>query len=114
MIDNLGDYLKFLRKNIQEKKTIKKITSELNISPQYLNDLENNKRAPSGELLNKFIKLYKLEQEEKIKLYDLAAISYKKKKVPSDIATFIIENEEVKNKIRNMMQDYTKEEKENL
>ena len=107
MIDNLGDYLKFLRKNIQEKKTIKKITSELNISPQYLNDLENNKRVPSGELLNKFIKLYKLEQEEKIKLYDLAAISYKKKKVPSDIATFIIENEDVKNKIRNMMQDYT-------
>ena len=114
MTDNLGNYLKFLRKNTQEKKTIKKITSELNISPQYLNDLENNKRVPSEELLNKFIKLYKLEKEERIKLYDLAALSYKKKKVPSDIATFILENEDVKNKIRNMMQDYTKEENEKL
>lgn len=114
MTDNLGNYLKFLRKNAQEKKTIKKITSELNISPQYLNDLENNKRVPSEELLNKFIKLYKLEKEERIKLYDLAALSYKKKKVPSDIATFILENEDVKNKIRNMMQDYTKEENEKL
>ena len=42
MKSNLGEYLYDLRK--KSGKTIKVLKEELKISPQYLNDIENNKK----------------------------------------------------------------------
>ena len=55
-MNNFGEYLYKLRK--KSKKTVKKITGQLQITPQYLNDLENNKRVPSSELLKRINDIY--------------------------------------------------------
>lgn len=103
-MNELGKIIHEMRK--KSKKTIKTITEELEISPQYLNDIENGKRVPSGILLKKIIKLFNLDGNEQRKLYDCASNSYKEKKVPADIAEFIINNEDAKDKIRKLMKDY--------
>ena len=56
MKSNLGEYLYDLRK--KSGKTIKVLKEELKISPQYLNDIENNKRIPSDKLLRNFAETY--------------------------------------------------------
>lgn len=103
-MNELGKNIHEMRK--KSEKTIKSITEELDISPQYLNDIENGKRIPSSMLLKKIIKLFNLDINEEKKLYDYASNSYKKKKVPADIAEFIINNEDAKDKIRKLMKDY--------
>ena len=70
MKSNLGEYLYDLRK--KSGKTIKVLKEELKISPQYLNDIENNKRIPSDKLLRNFAETYKLGVDEKTILFDLA------------------------------------------
>ena len=69
MKSNLGEYLYDLRK--KSGKTIKVLKEELKISPQYLNDIENNKRIPSDKLLRNFAETYKLGVDEKTILFDL-------------------------------------------
>ena len=103
-MNELGKVIYELRK--KSKKTIKMITEELEISPQYLNDIENGKRVPSAILLKKMMKLFNLDKDTQKNLYDYASNSYKEKKVPADIAEFIINNEEAKDKIRMLMKDY--------
>lgn len=106
MNDNLGNYLYDLRK--KSGKTIKVLKEELGISHQYLNDMENNKRVPSDKLLEVIAKIYNLDSKDKIKLFDLATESSKTKKVPVDIANYIIENCDAKIKIRKMMYEEDK------
>mgnify|MGYP003196458986 CR=1 FL=1 len=83
MKSNLGEYLYDLKE-------------ELKISPQYLNDIENNKRIPSDKLLRNFAETYKLGVDEKTILFDLATENSKTKKIPVDIANYILENEDDK------------------
>ena len=101
MKSNLGEYLYDLRK--KSGKTIKVLKEELKISPQYLNDIENNKRIPSDKLLRSFAETYKLGVDEKTILFDLATENSKTKKIPVDIANYILENEDAKSKIRKMI-----------
>lgn len=65
-------------------------------------DIKNDNRIPSEKVLQKIERIFELNEEEK--LYDLGAMSYKKNKVPLDIANYIISNEEAKYKIREMME----------
>ena len=107
MKSNLGEYLYDLRK--KSGKTIKVLKEELKISPQYLNDIENNKRIPSDKLLRSFAETYKLGVNEKTILFDLATENSKtKKKIPVDIANYILENEDAKSKIRKMIYEEKK------
>ena len=106
MKSNLGEYLYDLRK--KSGKTIKVLKEELKISPQYLNDIENNKRIPSDKLLRKFAETYKLGGDEKTILFDLATENSKTKKIPVDIANYILENEDAKSKIRKMIYEEKK------
>ena len=92
MKSNLGEYLYDLRK--KSGKTIKVLKEELKISPQYLNDIENNKRIPSDKLLRNFAETYKLGVDEKTILFDLA--------------NYILENEDAKSKIRKMIYEEKK------
>ena len=100
MENNLGEYIKSLRKNDKKKRSILKTIEELKISKQYLMDIEKNKRIPSGDLLQRIINMYGLLPDKQIFLYDLAANSYKQKKIPFDIVSYIIDNEEEKKILR--------------
>ena len=105
MNNELGKIIKVKIKNYLKNKSIKKaqIIKEFEITTQYLNDIENGKRVPSYNLMKKIAKVLMMSEEDKTKMYDLASKSYKKKKVPVDIAEFIINNEKIQKEIRKAM-----------
>ena len=108
MNSQLGIFLKEKIKKHIEVNNIKKadIIRQLNISTQYLNDIENGKRVPSPELMKKLKFVLNLSELEQIKMYDLASYEHKVKKIPADIEKFIIENDNAKDEIRNLMKKY--------
>lgn len=106
MKDKLGNYIIYLRDTKTDIRSSRQLAKKLEITAQYMHDIESGNRIPSSQILNKMEKLFFLNDDEKHKLYDLAASSYKDNKVPADIANFIIENEEVKTIIREMMNKY--------
>lgn len=105
MNNRFGNYIVDLRNKKMNNSSSRQIAKLLDITPQYMCDIENGSRVPSAQLLNKIVEVFKLENEEKDKLYDYAATSYKNNKVPADIADFIINNDEAKNVIRQMMNE---------
>lgn len=108
MNNKLGKYIVFLRDSKTNIKSSRQLAIKLEITAQYMHDIESGSRIPSTQILKKIEKIFDLNDEEKYKLYDLASISYKENKVPADIADFIIENDDVKNIIREMMNNYEK------
>lgn len=105
MNNRFGNYIVDLRNKKMNNSSSRQIAKLLDITPQYMCDIENGSRVPSAQLLNKIVEVFKLENEEKDKLYDYAATSYKNNKVPADIADFIINNDEAKNVIRQVMNE---------
>lgn len=110
MNNNFGKYIKEKISKYTKKYSKKKseIIKELGITPQYLNDIENGKRIPSAELMKKIINILELNDDEKIELYDLASYEHKKKTIPADIEEFILNNKDVKSKIRKMIMEMEK------
>ena len=105
MNESLGDFIVFLRKNKLKIDVSRQMAEKLEITAQYMHDIENNNRVPSEKILKRMEKAFNLNQEEKEKMYDLASTSYKEKKVPVDIANYIIGNSEARSKIRKMMKE---------
>ncbi len=110
MKESFGSYVVSLRKNKLNIDVSRQMAEKLEITAQYMHDIENDNRVPSEKILKRMEKIFDLNQEEKVKMYDLAAISYKEKKVPIDIANYIIKNSEIKSKIREMMKEDSKGE----
>lgn len=108
MNKRFGEYVVFLRKNKLKIESSRQLAKKLNISAQYMCDIENGGRIPSAKLLQEMEMIFELSEEEKTKFYDLASLSYKSEKVPADIAKFIISNTEAKDAIRKMMSEYKK------
>ncbi len=104
MAESLGEYLIYLRKKMNIEVS-RQMAEKLNITPQYMHDIENNNRIPSEKILKKIEKILYLNESDKEKLYDLAAASYKTNKVPADIANYIINSSDAKSKIRKMMKE---------
>lgn len=105
MNNKLGNYIVNLRNKKMNKISSRQVAKLLDITPQYMCDIENGSRIPSAQLLDKIVKVFKLKDEEKNKLYDYAATSSKNNKVPADIANFIINNDVAKIVIRQMMNE---------
>lgn len=103
MAESLGKYLINLRKQKLNIDISRKMAEKLEITPQYMYDIENDNRIPSEKVLKKIEEVFSLDEEEKEKIYDMAAAAYKNNKVPVDIANYIINNSEAKTKIREMM-----------
>lgn len=108
MENKLGEFIRkkikiYLDNNKGKKKS--DLIKELNITTQYLNDIENNKRVPSANLMKKMIDVLGINNNEKIELYDLASESHKDKKIPADIEEYILNNKEAKNKIRKLINE---------
>lgn len=108
MESKLGEFIRnkikvYLENNKGKKKS--DLIKELNITTQYLNDIENNKRVPSASLMKKMISILGINNKEKIELYDLASASHKDKKIPADIEEYILNNKDAKTKIRKLISE---------
>ncbi|MCI8545451.1 MAG: hypothetical protein HFH09_04405 [Bacilli bacterium] len=108
-----GKLGEFIKKKVDRKvdasdKKRADIIRDFGITPQYLHDLENGKRVPSANLMKTMIMVLGLSDKEQIELYDLASESHKSKKIPADIEAYIIENDNVKRKIRKMISSMEK------
>jgi len=91
-----GKYIKNLRlaRNIGQREMARVVE----ISPSYLNDIENNKRdAPRKEIIKKIADILEANLEN---LYDLAGKA--KNKIPPDIPDIIKKNKEIPSLLRTM------------
>ena len=94
-----GEYLTNKRK--EKEMSLRMLAKELDISPAYLSDVENNRRhALSYEKLQKVIEILKLDEEEQRELYDLAGKA--KDTIPADVEEFVKENLQVITLLRDM------------
>ena len=97
-----GEYLANKRK--EREISLRMLAKELDVSPTYLSDVENNRRnALSYEKLNKIIEILKLDEEEQKILYDLAGEA--KDEIPADVENFVNGNVEVIALLRKMKKE---------
>ena len=79
-----GDFIKRKRLNDSREITLKDMSEKLGISLSLLSDIENNRRKPfDSEKIEIFVAELGLSDEDKSKMYDLAALD--RGEVPSDI-----------------------------
>ena len=93
----LGDYI--ITKRKQLKISSRKLALLCDITPAYLNDIKNNKRIPSFEVLNRIASHLNLHEEEIYQIFDLAATG-RKGKVSYDISEYIMSNAKLRQCIR--------------
>lgn len=97
--DRIKEYI------VKNNKKKSELIKELDITTQYLNDIENGKRVPSTDLIKKIVEVMQLSNLDKIKMFDYASDVHKSKKVPADIEEFILNNKDAKKKIRKLMNE---------
>jgi transcriptional regulator with XRE-family HTH domain len=91
---------------LHEKRTNKKITlrglsEQVDISPEYLSKIEHGWRAaPTDEVLDAMAVVLQLSNEEKEIFYDLAAQSKRYPALALDLIMYINENEDVHKALR--------------
>lgn len=79
-----GDFIKNKRMNDSRELTLKDMSERLGISLSLLSDIENNRRKPlDPEKIELFATELGLSEEDKAKMYDLAARD--RREIPSDI-----------------------------
>lgn len=97
-----GEYLTNKRK--EREMSLRMLAKELDVSPTYLSDVENNRRnALSYENLKKIIEILNLDEEEQKILYDLAGET--KDEIPADVESFVNGNTEVIALLRKMKKE---------
>lgn len=97
-----GEYLANKRK--EREMSLRMLAKELDVSPTYLSDVENNRRnALSYENLKKIIEILNLDEEEQKILYDLAGET--KDEIPADVESFVNGNTEVIALLRKMKKE---------
>lgn len=89
---DFGDFLH--QKRIQSKKTFRELAAILDVTAPYVSDIEKGRRnAPAMDKLEKLVEVFKLTEEEKSIMYNLAG--KKKDTVAPDIPNYIKENDYV-------------------
>ncbi len=103
-------------KFIEEKRkalgiTLRGLAAELNIAPAFMSDIEKGHRyPPSKEKLFQLAEVLKLNEEDKNKMFDLAARE-RENTVSSDLSDYIMENDKVRVALR-LARDSGTDEKE--
>lgn len=79
-----GEFIKAKRLQDERELTLKDIAKELGLSLSMLSDIEQGRRKPFDDArIEKFCEILHLTEEEKGRMYDLAA--REKSKIPGDI-----------------------------
>ena len=87
-----GDFIKQKRQDDSRELTLKDMSERLGISLSFLSDIENNRRKPfDKDKIEKFAQELNLSDEDKARMYDLAARD--RREVPSDIEDIMMYSE---------------------
>lgn len=90
---------KFIREKRKEKGwTQKQFADEMKISRPFILEIEVGRKVFSSDRLKELIKVLKLNKDEEILMYDLAAKF--KNDIPEDIREFLLNNPEMYKEIR--------------
>ena len=94
-----GEYVR--QKRLERKITLRTFAKQVGISATFISGMENNeKSAPSDEVLKNIAEILHLDKEETDKLYDLAVKTKASKPLPLDIAETVRENAVVRIALR--------------
>lgn len=94
-----GAYVR--QKRLERKITLRTFAKQVGISATFISGMENNeKSAPSDEVLKNIAEILHLDKEETDKLYDLAVQTKASKPLPLDIAETVRENAVVRIALR--------------
>lgn len=92
-----GEFVKEKRQSLNI--TLRAFADELHIAPSYVSDIEKGKRnAPTQDILDAMVRVLKLNDDEKNKLFDLAAES--KNEIAQDITKYVGDNQNVRVALR--------------
>lgn len=92
-----GEFVKEKRQSLNI--TLRAFAYELDIAPSYVSDIEKGKRnAPTQDILDAMVRVLKLNDDEKNKLFDLAAES--KNEIAQDITEYVSDNQNVRVALR--------------
>ena len=107
-----GEYVR--QKRLERKVTLRAFAKQVGISATFISGMENNeKAAPSGEVLKGIVEVLVLDKDETDRLYDLAAQTKTSNPLPLDIAETVHENAIVRIALRVAKDlDTTDEERE--
>jgi len=90
--ETFGSFIREKRK--ARDYTLRGFADKLGLSPVHMSNLENDRRAaPKEEIMERMATLLLMDKEERIKLYDLAAISKSAPSVALDLPEYINQNE---------------------
>ena len=74
MKKTFGEFIKEKRLNAQPKMTLRELSEKLGMNLTMLSDIEHNRKNPfTSEKIELFCKILSLDDEDKAKMYDLAA-----------------------------------------
>lgn len=96
MLDEMrfGEFITAMRN--REKLTLRTFSERISLSAAYVSQMESGKRpAPSQEMQRKMAEILHLNEEERDTLYDYAARTKKKNRIPADIAAYIESDGEI-------------------
>lgn len=92
-----GGFVKDKRQSLNI--TLRAFAERLEIAPSYMSDIEKGKRnAPTQEVLEKMASVLELNNNDRNKLFDLAAES--KNEVAQDLTQYLSENKSVRVALR--------------
>lgn len=96
-----GNFGKFIEKKRKEKGiTLRGLATMLSIAPAYMSDIEKGHRyPPDKEKLEAMAEILEMSEEEKNRMYDLAA-GEKENTVSPDLPEYIMENEKARVALR--------------
>ena len=98
MEQTFGSFLR--EKRIARGLTLRGMAAKLDLSPVYMSNIENNRRAaPSQEYLERMALLLQLDKPEREWMLDLAAKS-KQNRVSADLPDYIMDREIVRAALR--------------
>ena len=88
-IETFGEFIKEKRMSVTPKITLKNMAAKMDMSLTLLSDIENGRKNPFGsQKIERFCEIMKLNDDDKVKMYDLAA--REKNAVPEDITEKIM------------------------
>lgn len=94
-----GEYVR--QKRLDRKITLRSFAKQVGISATFISGMENNdKSAPSDEVLKNIAEILQLDKGETDKLYDLAVQTKASNPLPLDIAETVRENAVVRIALR--------------
>ncbi|MCR4443232.1 MAG: helix-turn-helix transcriptional regulator [Peptococcaceae bacterium] len=84
-----GDFIKKKRLSDPRELTLKDMSERLGMSIGMLSDIENNRKKPfDSDKIEKFAEILGLSEEEKAKMYDLAA--RERNQIPADLEDIML------------------------